>query len=202
MNMTDDGGFTALKMAISKGLDQCVDWLIKAGADVNIAGSAGDTTLTFTLKAGATECVKLLIAAGVDKWGHGLTCELIEQNRGGEKTLKTVKLLLYAGASANIGPGNALTNCLIYQTTGKVREVAQFLFAAGEKLKTNEVSVPDYLKPNKEMSLKHLCRESIREHLLQMSKVNLLVLVPQLGLPSKMVLYILYGIKAASLEKV
>ena len=48
--------------------------------------------------------------------------------------------------------------------------------------------------PEEEMSLKHLCRQCIRKHLLQMSPVNLFVWVPQLGLPTLLQEYLLCNV--------
>ena len=197
VNLADGSGLTPLQVAAGKRCKQCVDLLIKAGAHVNILGGAGDTTLSYALKANDGECMKLLIEAGADRWGHGLICKLAEKDLRNEKSLSKIKGLLYSGASVNIGPGNALTSCLKHQT-GDVEELALLLFAAGEELNKNETEeVPDYLKLPEQITLMHLCRESIRKHLLQMSKMNLLVRVPKLGLPSEMTAYILHGIEAA-----
>ena len=38
INHTDDYGLTALSLACEKGFPECVDLLIKAGADVDISG--------------------------------------------------------------------------------------------------------------------------------------------------------------------
>ena len=43
-----------------------------------------------------------------------------------------------------------------------------------------------------EHSLKNICREAIRSHLLQMSEVNLFVRVPSLPLPKALQSYLLY----------
>ena len=114
---------------------------------------------------------------------------------------KQIKCLLYAGASVNTGPGNALTSCLKHQDEDE--ELTLLLFAAGEELKADEIKdVPDYLKPPEQMSLMHLCRKAIRKHLLQISKVNLLARVPKLGLPDQMVEYLLYGVEVESIKNV
>ena len=189
-----DGGVTPLMLASGSRQISCVTQLIKAGADVNFKGIAGDTALSYALKANGKDCVKMLIKAGADRSGHALICKAIKENcQLKEKEIK------YAGASVNTGPGNALTTCLKSPDEGQ-EELAQLLFAAGEELKADKV--PDYLKPPEQTSLMHLCRESIRKHLLQMSKVNLLVRVPKLGLPSKMTQYLFYGIEAVPVKNV
>ena len=57
-----------------------------------------------------------------------------------------------------------------------------------------KVQVSDYLKPP-EFSLKHLCRETIRKHLLDIDPLeNLFGRIPQLGLPSSLTVYLLYSL--------
>ena len=155
--------------------------------------------------------MKLLIEAGADRWGHRLICKTIQEERNYEETKKRVVILLHVGASVNIGPGNALTSWLkqhaliswLKRQDENEEELALLLYAAGERLNKEEIrEVPDYLELPEEMTLRHLCRESIRKHLLQISKMNLLVRVPKLGLPSKMTRYLLYEIEAAFVKKV
>ena len=76
-------GNTALKLACNYGNADCVDLLIKAGADVNLFayGSAvttimnpaveprpksGETALMKAVKTSKPECVSLLLTAGAD----------------------------------------------------------------------------------------------------------------------------------------
>ena len=103
-----------------------------------------------------------------------------------------VKALLNTGARVNIDNEDAIT---LAQECGygDYTKLIKLLFAAGERLDRTKVCVPDDLKPPKQVNLMHLCRESFKEHLLQMSKVNLLFQVPQLGLPSQIVEYLFYG---------
>ena len=106
-----------------------------------------------------------------------------------------VKSLLRAGAEVDTSEGNLLTSCLKsrrrYQ---RKKELAKLLFAAGEKLNKNENSVPDYLEPPNEgiIYLKHLCRETIRQHLLELGNTNLFYKVAKLGLPPALSKYLLY----------
>ena len=48
------------------------------------------------------------------------------------------------------------------------RDIVRVLFAAGEKI-DDPVDVPDYLYLPSQLCLKHLCREAMREYLLQMN---------------------------------
>ena len=143
--------------------------------------------------------MKMLIGAGADNCGYALICKLIKEDHNLKE--KQIKKLLYAGACVNVEPENAPTLCL-KRNTGGQDELAQLMFAAGEELNKVGIKVPDYLKPPEQMNLMHLCRESIRKHLLQMSKMNLLVRVPELGLPSKLVKYIFYGLEDESIKRI
>ena len=82
------------------------------------------------------------------------------------------------------------------------------LLAAGEILHGTElkkhmprgrvfpVQIPDYLQiaPELRLSLKHLCRKTIRNHLITLDKhSHLFNRVPRLGLPSGLNTYLLYS---------
>ena len=87
-------------------------------------------------------------------------------------------------------------------STHKQQELCVMLFAAGEAAIPDQVQCSqdgildilfkDNLKP--ELTLKHLCREAIRKHLLLMSRVNLFVRAPQLGLSSIITDYLVYDV--------
>ena len=86
----------------------------------------------------------------------------------------------------------------------ELKEKIKILHAAGEILiKTpgadyswsKPVELPDFLKyRSEELNLMIICRELIRKHLLQMSKVNLFYRVPRLGLPDVLLKYLLYNV--------
>ena len=90
------------------------------------------------------------------------------------------------------GP-NVLTKYLATFGKRAKREVAMLLYAAGESLDNCKVEIPGYLQQRP--SLKHLCREAIRKHLLQMSDANLFIRIPSLGLPKPLQRYVLYHIE-------
>ena len=54
--------------------------------------------------------------------------------------------------------------------------------------------MPDYVKLSAENSLKNICREATRNHLLSIDDVNLFVRVPQLPLPQLMMSFLLYDV--------
>ena len=79
------------------------------------------------------------------------------------------------------------------KTRGKraEEEVVMLFYAAGESINKDQVRVPDYLQVK--TSLKHLCREAIRTHLLQMDPHgNLFHRVPKLEIPPILHDYFLY----------
>ena len=61
------------------------------------------------------------------------------------------------------------------------------MFAAGEKVESY------VLLPEPELHLSHLCREIIRNHLLQMSNMNLFARIPKLGLPKPLEKFLLFS---------
>ena len=67
------------------------------------------------------------------------------------------------------------------------RKQIRLLFAAGEK------SLHHYLELRTEVNLSHLCRDVIREHLLELDPhENLFVRVPRLGLPVALQSYLVF----------
>ena len=70
-----------------------------------------------------------------------------------------------------------------------------FLYAAGEILHDETLQrLKKYFKVKKQLKLKHLCRETIREHLLDMDPhTHLFGRVPRLGLPASLTSYLLYN---------
>ena len=74
-------------------------------------------------------------------------------------------------------------------------ELITLFFAAGETVDDHPVKVSDYLDPPSDISLSHICREAIREHLLQVDlHGNLFYRSHQLGLPSALWEYLVYNI--------
>ena len=67
------------------------------------------------------------------------------------------------------------------------------LYAAGETIDETKVQVPDFLKPP-DLNPKHLCRETIRKHLINIDPhQHLFRRIPQLGLPSLLTKYVLFS---------
>ena len=105
----------------------------------------------------------------------------------------------------NIKLFNALKYKILHNPT---KDVCMMLFVAGERLdgltvretdksgREKKVSVPIYLLfKDLKFHLKHLCREEIRKHLLDLDPhKNLFLRVPQLPIPDIVIDYLLYDI--------
>ena len=93
-------------------------------------------------------------------------------------------------------------------TRAQVNNLELWLYAAGETLHCStvpkihdatdvmkHVEIPEYFQELKErLDLKHLCREAIRKHLLDLDpQEHLFGRIPQLGLPSIVTEYLLYN---------
>ena len=108
------------------------------------------------------------------------------QTRQNQLTLKHPKIFVRAGLTVD--------NKCVNRFYGD-RDFLKILFAAGHDIESaGHVSqeIHQELIPDTELSLMHLCREAIRNHLLQMSNVNLFIRVPRLPLPKAVQSYLLY----------
>ena len=199
MNKTNGSGETALMLAINNELVNCVDLLLGAEADVNQVNKRGESTLSYALRDGNNECTKKLIEAGADRWGHDLICKTITKEGFKESV---IKVLMRAGAHVNVDGENPVTLCKDYYRDAWFKypeeKLLTMLFAAGQRF--DKTDVPTDLRPSKQLNLMELCRESIRKHMLQMSRVNLLFRVPRLGLPAPLVDHVLYGVSPSANE--
>ena len=129
---------------------------------------------------------------------HMILCSSKYKKSGAElfKPVKSVKHLLSVGAKINMADVNGLTGLNRYvkylHNMDEERDIVRVLFAAGEKI-DHPVDVSDYLHLPSQLCLKHLCREVIREHLLQMNPhKHLFNLISQIKLLSYITQYLLY----------
>ena len=133
----------------------------------------------------------------------------------GELKITTIKLLLLVGIKINV-PNVYYTNTLTYYISQCKRRIEKtnkgicmLLFAAGERVSGPVVEgstyycrnivkaqVPEYLLHKElQMCLKHLCRETIRNHLLDLDPhTHLFYRLPRLGLPKSLTKYLLYNV--------
>ena len=199
---------------------RCMEILIKAGAGVNKVGTAcgaslrkahnygndiileNSTPLMDAIRCRNAKCVDLLISAGADVNvidSHGNTLFIFSCYCG----INTAKLLLEAGAKINMVNafgGNAFEEILQDEYVAlhgipPDRTMVLFLYAAGEILHDETLQrLKKYFKVKKQLKLKHLCHETIREHLLKLDPhTHLFGRVPKLGLPASLTLYLLYN---------
>ena len=196
VNMQDGfDGYTALKHAAFWGCDKCVELLIQAGADVNIQDREGYTALINAVEHGFDKCVELLVEAGADvnkQYRNGTTAVNAALRR---QNTRCLKLLLRAGAGVNKSRAD-MNNWGDYEHLfGFNRHIDVVLYIAGTKIDLPQSKVPGYLKKLMKkpsgISLIHICREAIRNHMISVSCVNLFHRVPRLGLPSTLQEYLL-----------
>ena len=70
------------------------------------------------------------------------------------------------------------------------------LFASGDVAESHAILADNYLQQElTDISLKHFCRQAIRNHMLKLnSRMNLFVRVPKIGLPRSLASYVLFDL--------
>ena len=192
VNLRNGNGETPLHGTLTFRPEKTLYNIIELGADVNVADNNGMTALMLAARFHShvqdvvrTEC---------------LAAEI-------ESVINAICRLLKAGAQ--IGRQDDLgRNSLqvsFHKCQENVQDVQMLLYAAGETLDgptdflvsggVIHISIPQYFKQLKEnLDLKHLCREAIRKHLIDVDPhENLFRRIPQLGLPSIVTEYLLYN---------
>ena len=173
MNIQDNCGWGVLHYAVSftrpNEIISCFESFIRVGADVNLADPDGTTAMHFLL----------LLQPGCSS------------------TRTYVKRFLAAGANVNTvnNKGGTFIDHLnsIYNINKHKAESLKLLFAAGYKITWPSREVKRVLNELGEMNLSHLCREVIRNHLLELDPhTHLFGRVPRLGLPAALQSYLLY----------
>ena len=85
------------------------------------------------------------------------------------------------------------------------KDVAMLLYAAGEEVESGAFSkVPKFLQFRElKMNLKHMCRQTIRKHLLKLDQhQHLFDRVPRLGLPPTLNRYLLFDVSLETDDQV
>ena len=155
--------FTALHMAVVNNHTKFVDLLIKLGADVKVVDIHNNSVLHMAVYSGSYQNIVLLIKAGAcvnmtnDHSSTALVKYVVENMN---PDMKIIELLIAAGETVQITRyfGN---DCISGTTVS---------------LTSRNIVLPDYLLRTRtplELGLKHACREVIRKHLLDLSRVNL-----------------------------
>ena len=194
VNFCPEFGETALCSTAGRGDVASARRLIQKGADVNqLHLKNGHSALSAAAYKKSIECVKLLLQAGahlgitrVDRhpfysvncinrlWSIKVNCEIII-------------LLQVAGEKINKGFLHEMNEGLLHghghspihesDANRYIKKACEYLFDEDPTL-----------------CLMNICRHAIREHLLQMSRVNLFIQIPHLGLPPSLSKYLLYGV--------
>ena len=199
VNKADNRGVTPLiRAAFDWGqISKVVEVLISAGADVNAVDDEGCTALHQPFFRANLPAIRSFIQAGAD---------VNRLDNSGNTPLSSVRDAdcareLLAGAQINRTTPNALhryiTGYHFMWNPSSAQKICVLLFAAGETIDSSTTTtVPEYLLfDNLKLNLEHLCREAIRQHLLQLDPhTHLFSRVPRLGLPSQMNDYLLYDV--------
>ena len=170
--------------AARNGHNECEEFLVQSGTQVNDRTIYGNTALILAARQDRHKCIETLIKAGADM--NSRNCEgytaLVEAAKRDHR--KCAAILVFAGADVNMQSRQGITSSRYVQS----EKTRSLLFAAGE-----EESVKRCTELYSELRLSHLCRASIRKHLLQMSNMNLFARVPKLGLPKLLQKYLLFS---------
>ena len=209
VNKVDNKEISVLRLAVEKDHVTCADLLIKAGADVNGGRRPLYTPLYYAIKNKAHKCLDLLLRSGADV--HKTPILMVVKHTGRLTALMLVKdeeccrLLLkhHTQINRHYDDYNALRTYMTDAYTIN-KEICSLLFAAGETAPETvnkkwiqpdkPINVSDYLPQiQNKFYLKHLCREVVRKHLLDLDPhTNLFDRVPRLGLPKSLTEYLLY----------
>ena len=191
INSKDCFGNTAFRIAITYQHKDCIELLINEGADVNKFPGEGETPLTEASLYSDASSVKLLLEAGAnvnaENWrGHSALNTCIMFPNGDEQVVvDKIRLFLKAGAHINKKSNSGQP---AQDLDPSWKTLIRILFAAGENLTLDSIEVESDC-------LKDLCRKRIRQILIDKDPhENLFVRIPQLGLPSLVTEYLLYGV--------
>ena len=196
-----------------------VNILIQSGADVNAVNSDNKTPLMLAALSNYTDYAKLLLRAGAEvKIMMNICFNILPVYVVSHLLREKPKIdtgmiaLLYAAGETKEGVYSLLVDVLrhlqlIRETTEDVSEedIAEMMCGLLHS-RHHGISNKDCMRLSLQylsdgdstLRLKTICRQSIREYLLQMSRINLLVRIPHLGLPHSLVRYLLYDVSLDS----
>ena len=206
VNITDINGSSALMKAVAGGHVRSVQFLLNGKPFINTRNKYGFTALIQAARNGRTHCAKLLLEYSadvnmVDKGGYSaLIHAAVKQSVG------CVRLLLGAGVIIDRNIYESMY-CLLKTWESAIinEQIILMLFAGGaDKPQTNRRGTSIYWRnlteclkqytSDEDVSLRHLCRTTIRNQLLvKHRKKNLYFSVSKLGLPPLLQSYLLYN---------
>ena len=195
--------------------------LLAAGADINMPDDAGLTSLM----GAANDCIRTLLMISKGRYEYQNSDD---RDNHRVQCLRLVRELLKVGAQINrkdCNGDNALKNVVKWACLSSSPEspdhnqymhLYMLLYAAGETLDglmvprvgiyytVSHVEIPEYfIKLKENLDLKHLCREVIRKHLMDLDPHgHLFGRIPKLGLPSLLTEFMLFDCDIEDDEKI
>ena len=207
----DTYGFTALLYAAENGLDTCVNRIFRSGADVNVTDLNGNTALQVMFIQERwlifPQCIRALLSAGVHvNRVNNREESAIKQWLSGYPLMGLISLITKAGDRfEEIINQDAyyIGYSYIYpQRERRELESVKLLFAAGENIESAPEKVKKKVIPQDNPCLSHLCRDVIREHLLELDPhENLFVRVPRLNLSEELQKFLLFNMSTDEQDK-
>ena len=200
-----------IKLANQEDQNVCAEVLTNSGADRKAEITTAEAALFCAVANCYVPCLIALVSGGisVNLGSTSYVTPLMVAAAAGSRGLTCLKMLLTLGANVNevnkYGM-NALTLCIAKsKDTTRDRDKCMFLLAAGERIDVDEDGnkftcrgkkylIPEYLKITRQkLCLKHICRQAIREYLIDLSPhSHLFGRIPELRLPSRITRYLLY----------
>ena len=216
VNHVDKYGNPALMKALKKnGNPDCVQLLIKHGANVKSRVCNGKSALVYAAVNSCEQSMRIVIEEGVDvnmdvNQGHeaGLTPFIASAEAG---NINCVRMLLKAGAYVNKTLQNKGSNAMACHLSRSQRneDLLKLLLVAGESTTDREIMKlvfhgpaeetkdEEELHPEEEqdINLMYKCRDAIRGHIATTNPhFNMFSAVAKLGLPDLMCSYLLYNL--------
>ena len=199
VNVSDKYGYNAVVGVTMTGNEELLQEILKQGASVNYLDQYGKTPLIIAAGQGDEKCVSLLINSGADVNVADRSGQTALIGAARVVSLHCTTLLLQEGARINTSGftgADALKSHLAQSRTPDKR-LSKLLHAAGETIVPSFFCpLPVFLQYRKlKLRLKHICREVIRKHLLQMSPhEHLFARIPRLPLPPALKSYLLFNV--------
>ncbi|XP_048250512.1 serine/threonine-protein phosphatase 6 regulatory ankyrin repeat subunit A-like [Haliotis rufescens] len=138
VNIEDNTGNTALHVASIHGSKECVDMLLKAGADVKVQNETADTPLHDASRCGSEKCVDLLLKAGADVKVQNNSSYTALHRASIHASNECVDLLLKAGADVQAQNRRGFTPLHIASMFGSQKCVDMLLKAGADVKVQNE----------------------------------------------------------------
>ena len=196
----------------------CADVLRRTGGEVDAQITTGEAVLYCVVANSFVPCLASLVSAGISV-NAGFTSyvtPLMVAAAAGSRGLACLKMLLTVGANINevnkYGMNALNLSIACSKDTVRDREKCKLLHAAGERIAVDSggdtftcvgtkttYTIPEYLQFNDlRLSLKHICRQALREYLIDLTPhSHLFERIPELRLPSQITRYLLYGMSLA-----